>query len=266
MLMMNENKRVKIFTLIELLVVIAIIAILAAMLLPALNKARERAKVSTCQNNLKQVSSTMLMYTGDNADWGPAGTYWATGNGYGHNELIGYFSRKPGYMSGQPPIKELICPGLGGNFRIGVGSGGCWGGYWNTQYIFSAYRLVFGAANYATTLTTGYGWVGYTGTNRQQPIPSLRFLNRTISKIGSASNWKYGSASETAMLGDCANPTGAQGGKVAGYSASSPAPAHPDGANTAFIDGHVAWTATGKMSRHIYLFQDGNGTNEIWWD
>lgn len=78
----NGKEKSAKFTLIELLVVISIIAILAALLLPALNKARTRGKQAACINNLGQISKQLIAYTSDSKDFLMS---FNPGNSYGNS-------------------------------------------------------------------------------------------------------------------------------------------------------------------------------------
>jgi prepilin-type N-terminal cleavage/methylation domain-containing protein/prepilin-type processing-associated H-X9-DG protein len=96
------------FTLIELLVVVAIIAILAAMLLPALSQARDRARGAVCINNLKQLGIAMIMYTQDWKGYLPFGNF--AGNIYVLNPYIGDTRSPADTYTYANPKKVYLCP------------------------------------------------------------------------------------------------------------------------------------------------------------
>ncbi|MBN1446171.1 MAG: DUF1559 domain-containing protein [Candidatus Omnitrophica bacterium] len=193
------------FTLIELLVVIAIIAILAAMLLPALSQARERARQAVCINNLKQIALAALMYAQDNFECAPAGKYY--NNPSGTN------------VSGSIPTFRLIFPYMGfANYQFSVPK---------------TYRGFYCPSETPPWIVsgTGYAYQSSYGVNC--------YLNMFLPKIGSG---RLPRPSSTAAYADTYHfeqitAPGARDDSWFTYMR----PRHNEGINFAFWDGHAAW-------------------------
>ena len=131
--------KIKSFTLIELLVVIAIISVLAAMLLPALSKAREKARSVSCINKLKQQATFLNFYSDDNSDfpppawsasspetkevYAPTSGFWCdylAGNGYfpGWEMVKGSGDENIARRNAKGTASILVCPSNASPFKL----------------------------------------------------------------------------------------------------------------------------------------------------
>jgi len=144
----------KAFTLIELLVVIAIIAILAAILFPVFATAREKARQSACQSNMKQIGLAFIQYAQDYDEFTAYCPY--DGNRYQFNvapynygislgcQLYPYIKSTQVWRC---PSDSLSTPQLVHSYlnQSGDQAGGCWGCYGgldNVSYVYNAYYLI----------------------------------------------------------------------------------------------------------------------------
>lgn len=244
------------FTLIELLVVIAIIAILAAMLLPALARAKERAIRAQDMSNMHQFGVAFFIYAGDNKDKVPIAPQGATQGAWLWDlpEAVGN-----SFVDSGCSQKQMFCPGTAWRFTDQDNLN-----LWNDMYVQGSTPGTLHIIGYAMTLpATADEDPGNENTNLSSTVTntvSTRVLaaDATISQAGEFNyNQRYNYTWNSIQGGYMPN------GTYKPHTSPHLKGNVPAGGNLIMLDGHGEWEKFDLMS--CRTLQSSTGTPGFWW-